>query len=133
MIVRIRGESKLRPRAVRVPVPSESESGSWTVPGWGPPVRVSGCSFLEWVPGPGRYRKPTLPVQASPKIRAKRVKRFCKFCCFFARPLKVRAFLKRYNMGQKHQNRPFPVILQQCFSIWRAKGFKTIFSPRRHF
>ena len=62
-MVRIRGESKLRPRAVRVPVPSES--GSWTVPGWGPPVRVSVRSFLEWVPGPGRYRKPTLPVQAS--------------------------------------------------------------------
>ena len=63
MIVRIRGESKLRPRAVRVPVPSKS--GSWTVPGWGPPVRMSVRSFLEWVPGPGRCRKPTLPVQAS--------------------------------------------------------------------
>jgi hypothetical protein len=58
-MVRIRRESKLRPGAVRVPVPSES--GSWTVTGWAPPpVRVSVRSFLEWVPGPGRYRKPTL-------------------------------------------------------------------------
>jgi hypothetical protein len=32
---------------------------------WGPPVRVSVRPFLEWVPGPGRYRKPILPVQAS--------------------------------------------------------------------
>ena len=69
-------------------------------------------------------------------IRAKRAKRakriilssnfaimFCKFCCFFAKPLKVRAFLDRYNMGQKHQNCPFPVILKQCFSQSKKASF----------
>jgi hypothetical protein len=28
----------------------------------GPPVRVSVRTFLEWVPGPGRYRKPVQAV-----------------------------------------------------------------------
>ena len=43
-MVRIHGESKLRPRAVRVPVPSES--GSWTVTGG---ARPCACPYvLSW-------------------------------------------------------------------------------------
>ena len=46
-MVRLRRESKLRPGAVRVPVPCES--GSWTGTGWAPTVRVSVRPYvLSW-------------------------------------------------------------------------------------